>query len=66
MAVATSGTAEGTELKLTKHKGLFSKFHHIVTGTDPELRRGKPAPDIFILAAQRFGTTILSSCNYNV
>ena len=55
IAVATSGTAQGTELKLTNHKELFSKFNHIVTGTDPELKHGKPAPDIFLLAAQRFG-----------
>ena len=54
MAVATSSARENFDHKTTNHADLFSKFSHIVTGTDPELKRGKPAPDIFQLAAQRF------------
>ncbi len=45
MAVATSSTSEGYEEKTKRHKeSIFGKFAHIVTGSDKELDRGKPAP----------------------
>lgn len=52
------GTSSGlsmAELKMTKHKKLFDLFSHKVMGaTDSEVKMGKPAPDIFLIAAQRF------------
>lgn len=33
--------------------GLFHLFHHIITPED--VKRGKPAPDMFLLAAERMG-----------
>lgn len=43
------------KVKTQNHRKLFSKFDHIVTGgSDNEVRNGKPAPDIFLIAASRF------------
>ena len=51
-AVGTSGPPENVKLVLTE-LGLGDCFDAIVTG--PEVENGKPAPDIFLLAAQRLG-----------
>ncbi|XP_020810223.1 probable pseudouridine-5'-phosphatase [Drosophila serrata] len=53
-ALATSSSAEMMELKSTDHRDLFDLFNHKVCGTDSEVANGKPAPDIFLVAAGRF------------
>ena len=52
-AVATSSSRQPFRLKITHHQDWFSVFDCIVVGDDPELQQGKPAPDIFLIAAQR-------------
>ena len=54
-AIATSSSSPIFEAKYEKHKKWFSQFTQIVRGDDPELKEGKPAPDIFLLAAKRLG-----------
>lgn len=54
-AIATSSSSPMFEAKLEKHREWFSQFDQIVRGDDPELKEGKPAPDIFLLAAKRIG-----------
>ena len=51
-AVGTSGPPENVKLILGE-LGLEECFDAIATG--PEVEEGKPAPDIFLLAAQRLG-----------
>ena len=54
-AIATSSSSPIFDAKYKNHKKWFSKFAQIVRGDDPELKKGKPAPDIFLLAAKRLG-----------
>lgn len=55
IALATSSDKRKTDLKLTKLQHLFELFEHkVFGGSDPEVTRGKPNPDIFLIAAKRF------------
>ena len=54
MALVTSSSRDAVERKCAPHPwlGILSER---VLGDDPDLGAGKPAPDPFLLAAQRLG-----------
>lgn len=55
ICLATSSGRELAEVKMSNYPELFNLFAHKVMGsTDPEVKNGKPAPDIFLIAAKRF------------
>ncbi|XP_046971907.1 pseudouridine-5'-phosphatase-like [Vanessa cardui] len=55
MGLATSSSKETYDLKVTNHHELFQLFPYKTWGTsDPNVKRGKPYPDIFLIAAAKF------------
>ncbi|XP_058801206.1 pseudouridine-5'-phosphatase-like isoform X2 [Phymastichus coffea] len=55
IALATSSSAESFALKTGHLKEVFDLFEHkVLGGSDPDVKHGKPSPDIFIVAAKRF------------
>lgn len=55
VAIATSSRKRTGKMKMSGHAKLFNLFSHKVFGSDdPEVDKGKPNPDIFLVAAKRF------------
>ena len=55
IAVATSSERELFDLKTSQHRDWFSLFDAVVVGDDPRVKKGKPAPDVFLVAAEEIG-----------
>ncbi|KAJ3086380.1 Pseudouridine-5'-phosphatase, partial [Quaeritorhiza haematococci] len=54
IAVATSSHKSAFKLKSSENQPLFSLFDgHIICGDDPRIKKGKPAPDLFLEAARQ-------------
>lgn len=54
ICLATGSHKRHFELKTQRHGELFSLMHHVVLGDDPDVKKGKPSPDVFLAAAKRF------------
>ncbi|XP_034836059.1 pseudouridine-5'-phosphatase-like isoform X2 [Maniola hyperantus] len=54
MGLATSSSIETYDMKATRHVELFRLFPYKTYGSDPDVKRGKPSPDIFLVAAAKF------------
>lgn len=53
--LATSSGKDMAQLKMSNFPDLFKLFnHHVMGSSDPDVKNGKPAPDIFLVAANRF------------
>ena len=57
MAIATGSDTECLQLKSTRHTAWIGLIKHVVTSNDSKVKRGKPAPDIFLRAAELLGKT---------
>jgi beta-phosphoglucomutase-like phosphatase (HAD superfamily) len=55
LAVATSSFSGPFEKKAAHHGSIFNRMQVTVCGDDSAIRKGKPAPDIFLVAASRLG-----------
>ncbi|MGB1310007.1 MAG: HAD-IA family hydrolase [Leucothrix sp.] len=57
IAVATSSNKHHFALKTQHHQDWFQYFDAVVTSNHPEVKKAKPAPDIFLTAAKALGHT---------
>jgi beta-phosphoglucomutase-like phosphatase (HAD superfamily) len=54
-AIASSSSQRPFQYKTLRYQDWLQRFDLIVLGDDPAIANGKPAPDIFLLAADRLG-----------
>jgi pseudouridine-5'-monophosphatase len=60
LAIATSTEAPLYAIKAAPHRGWLAMFGAAVCGDDPRVARPKPAPDIFLAAAEDLGVPAAS------
>ena len=53
VAIATSSPRDSFDKKMKEHPKLLELTQVVVCGDDPEVKRGKPSPDIFKIALKR-------------
>ncbi|TYZ58362.1 hypothetical protein PybrP1_000834 [[Pythium] brassicae (nom. inval.)] len=61
LALATSSSTHAVAAKRAAHPELFAYFAVVVCGDDPLVARGKPEPDIFLLAAKRLRAAVAAA-----
>lgn len=62
VAVGTSSSLESIRLKVKNHAAFMSLFSHLTSGTDdPNVKAGKPSPDVFIVCAQQFDPPLVDA-----
>ncbi|VVC90100.1 pseudouridine-5'-phosphatase-like [Leptidea sinapis] len=55
IALATSSSQDSVNIKMQNHKQFLEKFHHLTMGSsDPDVKKGKPDPAIFLVCASKF------------
>lgn len=62
IAVATSSTRSKFEAKTTSCRDMFKLFDYIICGDDADIKKGKPAPDIFLAAQRKLGNPPAENC----
>ncbi|XP_047038607.1 uncharacterized protein LOC124643636 [Helicoverpa zea] len=53
-ALATNSSRRAVRLHMAAKPQIFRLFNHMVCATDPDVDRGKPFPDIYLMAAAKF------------
>ena len=56
-AIASSSSRHHFDLKTVNHQPWLQLLQNTILGDDPEIKQGKPAPDIFLLAAKRLNAS---------
>ena len=54
MCIATGSSSEDYQLKIHSHQQMISLMEFAVRSDDPQVKFGKPNPDIFLVAMNRF------------
>ncbi|KAJ1974780.1 hypothetical protein H4R35_003451 [Dimargaris xerosporica] len=62
IAVGTSSRKDIFDIKTQENQALFALFDTITCGDDPNVKRGKPHPDIFQEAQRRLNNPPASQC----
>ena len=62
-AIATGSAQSSYKKKVLKYGHLFDGMSHVVCSDDPEVKHGKPSPDIYQVAAARFKIPPKNSSN---
>ena len=65
-AIATSSLRLSYEHKISKKRELFKGVSHVVCLDDPAVKKGKPAPDIYLVAAANFEEPPKSASNVSL
>ncbi|KAJ3280454.1 Pseudouridine-5'-phosphatase [Rhizoclosmatium sp. JEL0117] len=61
IAVATSSHRKMFDVKSSNNQEFFAQFDSITCGDDSHIKNGKPAPDIFLAAAESLGVKAAQS-----